>query len=184
MTIADSTGHPSDVRGRWVVLAGVWFLYFSFGLVVTSLAPLVDVIISELDISRSEMGTILGAWQFVYLFAAIPMSLVLDKYGEYVALTAGAILIATSAVFRGIAPDPMLLWIAVAIFGLGGPLISVGAPKVISQWFASTERGLAMGIYMTGPALGGIFSLTLTNSFLMPLFEYAWRYIFYAVTQG
>jgi len=37
---------------------------------------------------------------------------------------------------------------------------------------------LAMGIYMTGPALGGILSLSLTNSVLMPFFNGQWRYVF------
>ena len=32
-----------------------------------------------------------------------------------------------------------------------------------------------MGIYMTGPAIGAIVSLTLTNSFLLPVFEGNWR---------
>ena len=39
--------------------------------------------------------------------------------------------------------------------GLGGPLISVGAPNLISIWFNECERKLAMGIYITGMALGG-----------------------------
>ena len=41
-------------------------------------------------------------------------------------------------------------------FGLGGPLISVGAPKLINIWFNELERKLAMGIYITGTALGSI----------------------------
>ena len=36
---------------------------------------------------------------------------------------------------------------ALAFFGLGGPLISVGAHKLISIWFNERERKLAMGIY-------------------------------------
>lgn len=165
------------------MLAGVWFLYFSFGLIIASMAPLVDVMMVDLRIGRSEMGTILAAWQLVYLFAAIPASLVLDRYGAFIALGAGALLMASSAMFRGFALDTYQLWMAVALFGFGGPLISIGAPKVISQWFGSQERGLAMGVYMTGPAMGGILSFGLTNSFLMPVFDQAWRKIFilYAV---
>ena len=51
------------------------------------------------------------------------------------------------------------------LFGLGGPIISAGAPKAIVSAFEGSTRGLAMGIYMTGPAIGAIVSLTLTNSF-------------------
>ena len=59
--------------------------------------------------------------------------------------------------------------IAVMIFGLGGPIVSAGAPKVVVSLFEGSARGLAMGIYMTGPAIGGIVSLTATHPLLMPL---------------
>ena len=120
----------------------------------------------------------MGAWQFVYLFAAIPLGFALDRIGLVNALFAAAILISVSALLRAFAIDTLTLGLAVALFGIGGPLISVGAPKVISCCFNDDERALAMGIYMTGPALGGIFSLSLTNSVLMPYFNGQWRYVF------
>jgi cyanate permease len=54
------------------------------------------------------------------------------------------------------------------VFGLGGPLISAGSPKLVTEWFQGSSRGLAMGIYATGPAIGGAVSLTLTHSWLLP----------------
>jgi CP family cyanate transporter-like MFS transporter len=63
------------------------------------------------------------------------------------------------------------------IFGVGGPIISAGAPKVVTGLFSGSDRGLAMGIYMTGPAIGGIISLTLTHSVLLPTMDQDWRNI-------
>ena len=71
-----------------------------------------------------------------------------------------------SALLRSQAQDYTMLLIAVALFGLGGPLISIGAPK-ISLWFEGPQKGLAMGLYVTGPALGSIAALSLTNSVAM-----------------
>ncbi|MDH3582021.1 MAG: MFS transporter, partial [Hyphomicrobiales bacterium] len=65
--------------------------------------------------------------------------------------------------------------LAMAVFGAGGPIVSTGAPKVVAQWFKGKERGLAMGIYITGPAIGSITALSLTNSVLMPLVGNDWR---------
>ena len=64
---------------------------------------------------------------------------------------------------------------SVAVFGLGGPLVSVGAPKLISVWFDNEERALAMGITMTAPAIGGVLPLVTANSVLMPAFDQSWR---------
>lgn len=153
---------------RWLLLVGVWGLYSSFGLVASCLAPLVPLVERELGISHAAMGSVLGAWQLVYMFAAIPCGILLDRLGSRVALSIGIALIALSALARSFADDLTTLLLSVMIFGLGGPLISAGSPKVVTEWFQGSSRGLAMGIYATGPAIGGAVSLTLTHSVLLP----------------
>jgi cyanate permease len=67
---------------------------------------------------------------------------------------------------------------AVALFGVGGPMISIGCPKTISMWFRDRGRGTAVGIYTTAPWVGGLLALSLTNGFVMPLAGYSWRLVF------
>lgn len=160
---------------RWVILAGVWLLYCAFGLVATSFAPLVGLIESDLQMTHAAMGSIMGAWQLVYIFSAIPCGILLDKLGPRWALTAGGLLIAASAGFRGVADSYTALLLAVMLFGVGGPIVSAGAPKVVTALFTGSSRGLAMGIYMTGPAIGGVISLTQTHATLLPNFDGQWR---------
>ncbi|MGB0621928.1 MAG: CynX/NimT family MFS transporter [Myxococcota bacterium] len=167
---------PSENSGatRWVILAGVWFCYASFGLVATSLAPLVPLIVEDLAISHGAMGSILGAWQLVYIFAAVPCGLLLDRMGARHAIALGGLCIAASALGRSLAADYGQLLFAVGLFGIGGPVVSAGAPKVVTRLFRGSQRGLAMGIYMTGPSIGGIVSLTLTHAYLVPTLG-GWR---------
>lgn len=160
---------------RWWLLAALWLLYTAFGLTAGALAPLVALIETELSISHAAMGTIMGGWQLTYIFAAMPGGVMLDRLGGFRALFIGGLVIALSALGRALASDYWSLLAAVALFGIGGPVISSGAPKVVSQWFTGRDRGLAMGIYMTGPAIGGVVSLTLTHSVLLPFFDGNWR---------
>ena len=160
---------------KFFVLLGVWLLYGSFGLVATSLAPIASVVINDLSMTHAQMGMVMGAWQFVYIFSALPAGVLLDKIGSRYALTLGGILIAVSAFSRVLADDFTTMLMAVMLFGLGGPIVSAGAPKVIVSAFEGSARGLAMGIYMTGPAIGAMVSLAATNSFLLPLFDHNWR---------
>ena len=162
---------------RWLVLFGVWSIYCTFGLVVTSLAPLVKLIEHDLAMSHAEMGTVMGAWQLVYIAAALPCGILLDRLGSRWALLLGALCVAASAYFRSQADSFPGLLAAVMLFGIGGPIVSAGAPKVITHWFQGQSRGLAMGIYITGPAVGGVVSLTLTHGWLLPYFEQDWRKI-------
>lgn len=171
---------PAPYWYRWVLLAGVWLLYAVFGLVATSLSPLVLLIESDMNLTHAQMGSTMGAWQLVYIFSAIPCGILLDRLGPRKALTIGVLLIGASVVARGNAMNFTELILAVMLFGLGGPIISAGAPKVVTGWFKGSSRGLAMGIYMTGPAVGGIVSLTMTHSVLLPAFDESWRQVMFA----
>lgn len=160
---------------RWLVLFGVWVVYCCFGLTIAGLAPLIGPITRDLSISNTAMGGVLGIWQLVYIGAAIPCGALLDRIGARWALLLGAGIIALSGYLRGMADGAALLYLAVALFGIGGPIVSAGAPKVIARWFSGSERGFAMGIYITGPNIGGIIAFSLTNSVLMPAFGGDWR---------
>ncbi len=160
---------------RWLLLTGLWLSYLSFGVVAASIAPLVATIREDLNLSNSALGSVMGAWQLVYIASAIPCGMLLDRLGAKTAITLGVLLVALSAVGRAFADNYWALLFAVMLFGLGGPIISSGAPKVVTSIFTGSRRGLAMGIYMTGPTLGGILALTLTHPVLLPLLDSSWR---------
>ena len=162
---------------RWVVLAGCWFLYFVFGLSVAGLAPLVSDIQAELQISASAMGTILGAWQFVYIFSAIPVGFALQRFGASRLLVIGGTIIALSGLARAQSDTYPALLLSVALFGLGGPIISAGIPQTVSEWFGENQRGFAMGVYITGPAVAGVVAYSSTQSVLMPWLDNDWRWV-------
>ena len=153
----------------------MWLLYFVFGLLAASMAPLIHPITGDLGISHSTMGGVLGAWPLVYIAVAIPCGALLDRFGTRRMLFLAAMILCVSGALRATATGPLSLFLGVAVFGLGGPLISIGLPKLISQWFEGPERGFAMGIYVSGPALGAVAALSLTNSALMPFLGDEWR---------
>lgn len=157
------------------MLVALWMVYFSFGLAVFSMAPLVETIREDLGISKGAMGTVLAAWPLVYLVAALPSGALVDRLGLRRSLGIATVLISASALLRPAAGSFIAMFGAVALFGLGGPLVSVGAPKLISVWFDQRERALAMGVTMTAPALGGVLPLVTANSVLMPAFDQSWR---------
>lgn len=161
-------GIPTEPPPNWTQLGLGWFLYFSFGMVVSSLVPIITLLRRDLDISYTEMGIVLGAWQFVYIGAAAPAGILIDRIGPKKALAVGALVIALSALLRSLAEGFWVLFASVAVFGLGGPIVSIGLPKLVADWFTGAHRGLASGIYMTGSATGSVFVLALTHSVVLP----------------
>jgi cyanate permease len=156
------------------MLALAWLLYFAFAITNASLFPLVTPIRQELDLSYSQMGVILGAWQLVYIGAAIPVGRLIDQFGTKRSLLIGALIIGLSGLLRSLAPNFGVMLGAVALFGLGGPIISIGLPKLVAEWFTGKKRGLASGIYFTGTHAGNVVVLAITNSLLIPLTG-SWR---------
>ena len=172
-----TTTDETTVPYRWVVLCGVWLIYFSFGLTVAALGPLVTPITDDLNMTFGEMGTVLGAWPLIYILAALPCGFLIDRVGPRRGLVIAAVIMGVSGLLRSAAVSHLTLFLAVAIFGLGGPLISIGAPKVIALLFQGKNRGLAMGIYITGPGLGGVIAASTTNSIFLPFFDENWRLV-------
>ena len=178
------TALAADHPHRWAMLAGVWLLYACFGMTTASLAPLVGPITRDLGVGHAAMGLVFGAWQLVYIASAAPGGMAMDRIGPRRTLFAAGMVMALSGALRASADGYGFFLFAVALFGIGGPLVSVGAPKVIALWFAGKDRAFAMGVYITGPSLGANTALALTNPVLMPLFDQDWRAVLAVYAAG
>lgn len=163
-----------NARRRWALFGAAWCVYAGFGLTSGAMAPVVGEIRSDLGLSKAAMGLVLGAWQLVYLFSAIPGGRVIDRLGARRAVAATAVLVAASAAARAGAQGFVTLYAAVALFGLGGPLISIGGPKLIAAWFSPAERGKAVGLFSTAPAVGAMIALFAMHSVAIPITG-SWR---------
>lgn len=167
--------NPEPHPYRWLIFGAMCSVYFAFGVLLLAIPPMATEVRSELGLSRSVLGFALGAWALLYIVTAPPAGQIVDRLGLRRSLTAGSLLIAASAVVQAAAQNGAMLWLAIGIIGLGGPLVSLAAPKLVAVWFASPrERALAVGFYASAPALGSVCALLLTNSVLLPLLG-GWR---------
>src|SRR5687767_8148156 len=104
-----ATLHPH----RWAMLAGVWAVYGTFGLLSSAMAPLVKIIIADLGINQAAMGSILGAWPLVYVVTAIPLGALLDRIGLRRGLLLCATVMGVSGLLRAVSYDYAMLFFAV-----------------------------------------------------------------------
>lgn len=160
------------------MLALGWLLYAFFGVIFRSISPLITPIIADLHISYSQMGLILGSWQLASIGAAAFVGAALDKWGIRVSLFLGSLVMALSVGLRYFTTGFWSLLFVVAFLGVGAPLIAVGSAKIVALWFSGRDRGMAVGLSMTGPSIGGAFALAATNRFFMPVTGYNWRLTF------
>jgi len=166
-----------EIIKRWWILGGLWGLYFCFGLGFTGIPPLVQPIQAALDMSSMQMGHILGSWQFVYMFCAISGAYFIVRQGPVPALTIAALLILMSLILRVGATDYRSLLLAVALLGVGGPIISIGCPYLVGQMFGKSSFGFAMGAYVSAPALANMLTFAFSEPVLLPAFSGNWRLV-------
>jgi MFS family permease len=124
------------------------------------------------------MGFVLGSWQLTYIILAITAGIIMDRWGIRRSILFGALVIGLSALLRALSGGFLSLLFFVALFGVGGPMISIGCPKTIAYWFRGQERGTAVGIVTTGTWIGNMTVLAVTNSVVMPLTGNSWRLTF------
>lgn len=175
MTNEAPLSNPSSYR--WIILALVWLVYFSFGLIIASIPPLVNTIAADLALNYVEMGVILGSVILMFIPLAVPIGVGIDRFGEKKMIAMGLLVISSSAILRSFAFSFESLFLTVLLFGVGGPTISVGLAKVVASSFEGKERGIASGIYMTGAVIGSASALAFTNSIVLPLVG-SWRNVF------
>jgi cyanate permease len=178
LNFRESAAEPQSSPYRWVMLAMLWLLYAFFGLAYRSISPLITPILADLDMSYSQMGFVLGSWQLTYIGASTVAGFLIDRWGVRTSLFLGTLIIALSVGLRYFAGSFGPFLVMVALFGVGGPMISIGCPKTIALWFQGRDRGTAVGIYSTGPFFGGALALIVTNRAIMPLAGYSWRLTF------
>ena len=166
---------PQARRSPWLAVGGMCGVYFSFGLTIGVMGPLVDEISTELELSRSTMGSILGAWALIYIFTSVPAGTVVDRLGLRWSLALGSLSIAATLFLRSLAGGPISLFAAVAVFGIGGPLVSIASPKLIASLFEEDHRRFPTGLTVAAPTLGTAIALAITNPVLLPLFDGRWR---------
>lgn len=104
---------------------------------------------AELNPTYAQMGAVTGAWQLVYLFSAQPLGLPIDRIGIHKSILMGTLVMATSSILKSFAASFEGLFAYVTIFGIGGSMISIGIPKLVST-SSRGERGLSSGINASG----------------------------------
>lgn len=151
------------------MFAGMVGVYFAFGMTLAAIPPMITEVRTDLGMGRGAMGLALGAWTAMYIVTSSFAGRVVDRVGIGLALFLGGLSLAASGFARAYATGPVSLWFAVAIMGIGGPLVSTSAPTLCAQWFVDQrERQFALSTYNLGPSIGSISVLFATNAFLLP----------------
>jgi MFS family permease len=119
------------------------------------LSLLVDPVRRDLGISDTEVSLLLGtAFAVVYGLAGIPFGLLADRTSRRNLIFAGVLVWSLGTVACGYSHSFAQLFAARIVVGLGESVLSPAAISLISDYFPPARRGMAVGCFLAGIAIG------------------------------
>jgi MFS family permease len=155
------TAHASSPAvSRWWILFLVHLSVLAFALNLQMVPPLLPRLISEIGLTHTQVGVLMGLFTLPGIFLAIPGGKVSDAIGpRSVALWSLALL--TVGALLMVPLHPWFLYLGRLCSGIGGAVLVVVAPQIIARTFHGRELGMAMGIFNTAVPIGTIAAFNL-----------------------
>lgn len=145
-------------------------------LLLFSYSQLKEAIQLEMHLSYAEVGFIFSVSVLVLILLRIPWGLMIDRLGLKISLGAGLTLMGISGFLRGFAGNYATLLLFQLFLGIGFAAIMPSVSKIASAWFPPRKAGFAIGVAISGFAVGDIIGLSATPYLLTWLG--VWRNVF------
>jgi len=169
-----SGARPTHVRHIVLGLTVIAYMITYMDRQILSVAR--PVIMSQLAISLTMMGTIQFGFRLSYALFQIPGGWLGDRIGARRALTLIVAWWSAFTALTGVAWNALSMRVIQVLFGLGEAGAFPIATRSLSRWMRPTERGFAQGVTHAGSRLGG----ALTPLAVVPIIAvFGWRPAFF-----
>jgi len=159
--ITTSSTHERNLRKRWEILGVIYLGILTFGVVMQSVPPILNLVISEFGLMHSQAGLLMSFFALPGIVVSIPAGILADRYNpKIIVLISLALVTGGAAIVASAASFPVLV-IGRTISGIGAVPMLVVLPKLITHWFKEGQLGIAMGLFNTGVPLGTVLSMNL-----------------------
>jgi len=113
----------------------------------------------ELGLSDAQAGWLGSAYVIVFSLAALPLGVLSDLRSRRAVLSGGITLWSMGTILGGLVQGFWQLFACRAAVGAGGAAAAAAGASLVADYFPGARRALAMGIYMSGIALGGVLGI-------------------------
>ena len=163
---------------RWLV-AFALFMAALLNYVDRNVLGLLAVSIQkDLHISNQEYASIINYFLIAYTIANLLSGRVVDKLGVRWSLALFVAWWTIANALTGMARSLGQICALRFMLGLGEAGCYTASPKAVSEWFPASERGIAIGLYSAGGAVGATIAPVMVALIAA---NYGWRWVF-AVT--
>lgn len=142
---------------KWTMLALIWLMMFVAYLDRINISVAGPTIMKSLHMSPAVFGIVLSSFTFGYAILQIPGGYLSDRFGARKLLVVALIWWSLFTGMTGLVFSAGLLIAVRTLFGVGEGLENGAQFKLIGDFFTSSERSSANGLFLTAIALGPAF---------------------------
>jgi CP family cyanate transporter-like MFS transporter len=161
--------------GRLVKLMfALWIAGVAMRMTILAMPPVIPQVHSELHMSETQVGLLIGLPLALFAIAAVPGSLLIARLGASLAVILGMVIAALAGGARGAAVDVSTLYAAAIATGFGVAIMQPAMPTLVREWLPG-HIALGTIAYTSGMLMGAMFATVLTIPFMLPLAGGNWR---------
>ncbi|MFD3445611.1 MFS transporter [Microbacteriaceae bacterium 4G12] len=160
----------------WVVAVAVFTDMLIYGIIV----PILPNYAKTLGASQAEIGFLFGSYAITLLLATPILGAISDKVGRRLPMILGLFGLAAATILFGFASSFWVLVLARMLQGISAAATWTAGLAFLADVFPLQERGKAMGIALSGQAIGMLLGPTI-GGFLYQWGGYHLPFIFAAV---
>jgi FSR family fosmidomycin resistance protein-like MFS transporter len=140
----------SGLHPTVLVLASTHFIVDGFGNI---LAPLLPLLIVNLNLSLAAAGTLQMFFQLANSVAQLGFGYIADRWRPRLLLMSGPLVCVSIITLVGLAPDAVTLTAVLVLGGLGGAAFHPPAAALVHR-LSGQQRGMAMSTHITSGTVG------------------------------
>jgi sugar phosphate permease len=141
----------------------------------TAVAAAVDLIMADLSITATAVGSVLAMYFYIYAVMQFPSGVLADTLGPRKTISLGSLIASIGSITFGLAPSLPFLYLGRLLISLGVSVIFISLLRLITEWFQS--KYFARITSLTA-FIANIGSLLATTPMALMIMVAGWRFSF------
>lgn len=142
--------------------------------VYDSIAPLADILRTELGFSSTQVGSLNAIYSAPNIVMVLIGGIIVDRVGTRTATLVFTVICVAGALVTAISGTFAMMAIGRLLFGLGAESMIVAVTAALGQWFKGRQLGFAFGVNLS-IARAGSYAADLSPSWASGAYASGWR---------
>ena len=159
---------------KWWILGFISFLMFGNYYVYDAIAPVAELLESDLGFSDTQIGTLNAIYSLPNIFLVLIGGLIVDRFGAARVAFWTTLICFVGAVLTAWRGDFYTMAAGRLVFGIGSETMLVAATVAIGIWFSHSKVAFAMALSLA-IARAGSYAADLSPVWAPGVFEQGWQ---------